>query len=84
MDVNGLVDGIVILRPAQVAQKKGIPRTTQHLLLKSGDFPQPIKISGKRAVGFIESEIDAWLRARMAARDLAVSTPANDAEKAGA
>ena len=84
MDINDLVRAIIILRPAQVAQKKGIPRSTQHVLLKAGDFPRPIKLSGSRSIGFVESEIDEWLRARMAARDVTAPAVAHDAEKAGA
>ena len=31
-------------------------------------FPKPIKL-GPRAVGWLKSEIDAWLESRIAARD---------------
>ena len=35
---------------------------------KTGDFPKPIKLGiGRNA--WIESEIDAWIKARMADRD---------------
>jgi prophage regulatory protein len=69
MNQNQIKTPIVILRPAQVAEKKGISRTGQFELLQAGDFPKPIKLSGARSIGFIESEIDDWIEKRMAARD---------------
>lgn len=36
--------------------------------IRSGTFPAPISL-GKRAKGFLRSEIDAWLVARAEARD---------------
>jgi prophage regulatory protein len=84
MNQNQIKKPIVILRPAEVAAKKGIPRTGQFELLRAGDFPKPIKLSGARSIGFIESEIDEWLEKRMAARDLEVPTAALDVAKDGA
>lgn len=48
---------------------KGIPYSAMHLrrLWKVGKFPKPIKL-GENRLGFIESEIDAWLKQRMAER----------------
>lgn len=69
MNQNQIKKPIVILRPAEVAAKKGITRTGQFELLKAEDFPKPIKLSGARSIGFVESEIDEWLEKRMAARD---------------
>jgi prophage regulatory protein len=52
---------------------KGIPFTRIHIgrLIKSGDFPQPVRIGSGRngRIAWLEKEIDAWLAARVKARD---------------
>jgi len=35
-------------------------------LIKSGDFPQPVKLG--RRIAFVESEIDNWIAQRIAER----------------
>lgn len=39
-------------------------------LIKQNRFPKPVKI-GSRSIAFVESEIDAWIDARIAERDTA-------------
>src|SRR5262245_2134502 len=53
------------LKPA-----KGISFSKPHLyrLIKAGRFPKPVKI-GENRNGFVESEIDAWLRKKVEERD---------------
>ena len=52
---------------------KGIPYHPQHIrkLVKAGAFPRPIKLGQGRGAtsAFVESEIDAWLEAKIAERD---------------
>ena len=52
----------------EALKEKGISHSETQLwrLVKAGKFPQPIKVGGKNA--WVESEIDAWIEARMAAR----------------
>lgn len=58
-------------------ESKGIPYTRKHLLdlVKQGRFPKPIKLSAARGpsthIGWIESEIDDYVAARLAERDTA-------------
>jgi prophage regulatory protein len=56
---------------------KGITFSRMQLwrLIKAGHFPKPIKLSAQR-VGFVESEVDAWLKAKIAERDAAASSAA--------
>jgi prophage regulatory protein len=54
------------LRLRDVESKVGLRRSTIYALAKEGQFPQPIKLS-VHASAWIEEEIDAWLRARIAA-----------------
>ena len=56
-----------ILRLPAVKKTTGQSRSTIYDQVKHGSFPKPVKI-GKRAVGWIEAEIEAWLKTRMEAR----------------
>lgn len=54
-----------ILRRRQVEARTGFPRSTLYLKISRGEFPKPIKI-GARAVGWIESDVIAWIESRIA------------------
>jgi prophage regulatory protein len=54
----------LIRRPA-VQEKTGLSRSTIYEKMKSGSFPTPVKL-GPRAVGWVETEVDAWLEDRIA------------------
>ena len=56
---------IRILRLPEVQARTGLSRSTIYLRLEQGRFPRPVAL-GARAVGWIESEIDAWIRERIA------------------
>ena len=57
-----------IIRIKQVMDKIGLGRTKVYQMVESGDLPKPVRL-GPRAVGFLESEIDEWIDARVAERD---------------
>lgn len=57
-----------ILRRAEVEQTTGLPRATIYDKIAKGMFPRPIKL-GERSVGWLETEIIAWQKARIAERD---------------
>lgn len=59
-----------ILRLPEVKARTGLGRSTLYDAMARGNFPHPIKL-GVRAVGWAESEIDAWLEARMSERKAA-------------
>jgi len=50
-----------ILRRKQVEARTGLSRSTIYAFISEGMFPKPINL-GNRAVGWIEAEIDAWLK----------------------
>jgi predicted DNA-binding transcriptional regulator AlpA len=52
-----------ILRPAQVAKKLGVGKTSFYALVKGMGFPRAI-ILGKHARGYSENEVDAWIKAQ--------------------
>lgn len=56
---------ITILRRREVEARCGLSRSTIYLRIARGAFPKPICL-GDRAVGWLESEIDAWLEQRLA------------------
>ncbi len=53
-----------ILRRKQVEARTGLSRSTIYDRIKAGTFPAPISL-GAKAVGWVESEISAWLNARI-------------------
>jgi prophage regulatory protein len=65
-----------ILRRREVEARIGLSRSTIYEGMAEGVFPKPIKI-GKRAVGWPESAIVAWLEGRAAL----ASTPTSQIEK---
>ncbi len=58
------------LRLKATQEKSGLTRTRIYEMMDEGTFPRPIKI-GKRAIAWLEHEVDAWLQARVAERDKA-------------
>jgi len=50
-----------ILRLPSVRARTGLSRSTIYLRISEDRFPRPISLGG-RAVGWIESEIDDWLK----------------------
>jgi prophage regulatory protein len=57
-----------VLRRADVERATGLPRSTIYELMARGTFPKPIRLSA-RAVGWLEAEILAWQKDRLAERD---------------
>lgn len=53
-----------ILRLPTVRSRTGLSRSTIYLQISEGRFPKPISL-GARAVGWLESEIDEWLKQRI-------------------
>ena len=56
---------IRFLRLPEVLERTGLSRSTIYVRLAEGRFPQPVRLGG-RAVGWIEAEIDEWIRERIA------------------
>jgi prophage regulatory protein len=55
-----------INRRNQVEARTGLSRSSIYAAMAAGTFPKPIRL-GALAVGWLESEIDAWLNERIAA-----------------
>jgi prophage regulatory protein len=57
-----------ILRLPAVQDKTGLRRTCIYEGMAEGEFPKHI-VLGKKAVGWLESEVDEWIDAQVAKRD---------------
>ncbi|BES70879.1 hypothetical protein RE428_18970 [Marinobacter nanhaiticus D15-8W] len=58
-----------VLRLAEVQDKTGLARSTLYKYVDAGTFPRPIYLGG-RAVGWIDSEVHAWLLEKQVERDM--------------
>jgi prophage regulatory protein len=56
------------LRRREVERITSLPRSTIYERMAAGAFPRPVRI-GQKTVGWLESEIQAWIAQRIAARD---------------
>ncbi len=56
-----------ILRRRQVEARTGLSKSSIYLAIQQGIFPRQINI-GKRAVGWLESDINEWVQERIALR----------------
>lgn len=57
-----------ILRMKMVVEITGLARSTVYKYIAEGIFPKPIPLGG-RSVGWVESEVFAWIQARVAERN---------------
>jgi prophage regulatory protein len=55
---------MVLLRLDQVRAKTGLCRSAVYAL---PDFPRPVKLGGRRAVGWVGAEVDQWILRTIAA-----------------
>ncbi len=53
-----------ILRLREVMARTGLSRSTVYELIGKRLFPHPVSLSA-RAVGWIESEVETWIAARV-------------------
>ena len=56
---------IRIVRLPAVQARTGLGRSTIYVRLAQGSFPRPVQL-GARAVGWIEEEVDEWIRKQIA------------------
>lgn len=57
-----------LLKLKDVVERCALSRTSIYAKIKAGTFPRQMVISVK-AVAWLETEIDDWIRANLAARD---------------
>src|SRR5262245_42660999 len=74
LDAHGvegrIMTGKSFLRSRGVSTRTGLSRTTIWRLIKAKKFPRPVPITDSGyAVGWVESEVEAWMQARIEQRD---------------
>ncbi len=55
-----MLDKHKLIRKPSVLGKTALTHSAMYALMKSGDFPRPLKL-GKRSVAWVETEVDAWI-----------------------
>jgi prophage regulatory protein len=58
-----------LLRRPAVEEKTGLSTTDIYQGMNAGTFPRSVPL-GKRTVGWVEEEVDEWIRDRIAARQV--------------
>jgi prophage regulatory protein len=53
----------IIERLPAVLGRTGMPKSSLYKQIAKGEFPRPVKL-GKRAVGWLSTSIDEWIRTR--------------------
>ncbi|WP_274851348.1 helix-turn-helix transcriptional regulator [Serratia marcescens] len=53
-----------LIRMSETTKRTGYGKAWLYRLITQGRFPRPIKI-GSRAIAFVESEVDAWIKQRI-------------------
>jgi prophage regulatory protein len=53
-------------RTKTVQERTGLSRSTLYAEIEKGNFPRQVKL-GARAVGWIQSEVEGWIQARIRA-----------------
>lgn len=53
-----------ILRFSQVSDRVGLSRSTIWRMTRNHEFPANVRLTSGHAVGWIEDQVDAWLRQR--------------------
>lgn len=56
-----------ILRDAECKARTGLSAPTRWRLEQEGEFPKRIRLTDGGSVGWLESEIDEWIRQRVSA-----------------
>ncbi len=53
-----------IIRLREVLDRTGLSRSMAYALIEKEQFPRPVSL-GARAVGWLSSQIDAWITSRI-------------------
>jgi prophage regulatory protein len=57
-----------LLRLPEVCRRVGLTRSVIYRYIQGGQFPPPVRV-GPRCSGWPDTEVDAWIAARIAERD---------------
>jgi prophage regulatory protein len=54
-----------IIRKPEVIRRTGLSYTTIWRLERNGEFPSRVKLTDAGAIGWVESEVDGWIKDRV-------------------
>ena len=57
-----------VIRLSSVIEATGLGRSSIYKYISEGKFPKPVSL-GDRAVGWVSTEIDQWIRDKIEERD---------------
>jgi len=63
------VTPVRLIASKEVCRRTSLSRASLYRLMSDGGFPRPVPLHGVRKA-WIESEIDAWIASRIAARNV--------------
>jgi prophage regulatory protein len=66
--------GLRYLRLRELCKRVGVGHSTIYRMMAAGEFPRQVKLFERTSV-WIESEVEAFMKARIAERDQEVQTP---------
>lgn len=72
------MENVRLVRRAVVIKRLGIGGTLFDELVRTGQFPAPVRL-GKRAIAFVEAEVNTYIADRMAERQAAKAPSATAA-----
>jgi len=58
-------DAFIILRRKEVESRTGLSRSTIYARIAAGEFPAPINLGSERAVGWLEAEVNQWIKLKI-------------------
>lgn len=68
-----LPDDYTLIRLQEVIRMTGLSRSSVYRLIGAGSFPQPVPLTDSQErsapIGFLLSEVKAWVRQRLKARN---------------
>lgn len=67
-EINTASVSIRLIKKAQVLDRTGLSNSGLYAKIKVGEFPKQIS-TGQRSVKWSESEVNAWIESRIAARN---------------
>mgnify|MGYP000072936531 FL=1 len=60
-----------IMRLKEIIEKTGLSRSTIYNLISKGEFPKQVDL-GARSVGWVDTEVEEWLLAKIENRNSGV------------
>ena len=63
------LDNVEFWRLPRVLGKIGISRSGLYQKIAIGSFPKPVKLGAGKSVGFVSTEVESWIAARISERD---------------